>query len=69
LLVYHHPVEDPFHAANSAKTGILDQIEALKPIVLGEYQKCTGGMLVHCGGIRLQVAFPGQTYGATPAKK
>ena len=50
FLVHHHEVKDPACAAPSAKSGILDQIEALKPIVLAEYQKRTGGMLVHCSG-------------------
>jgi hypothetical protein len=51
FLVHHHRIEDPRHAAAaSAKAGILDQIEALKPIVFREYQQRTGGMLVHCSG-------------------
>jgi len=50
FLVHHHPVEDPLHAPVSAKAGILDQIEALKPIILAEYEERTGGMLLHCSG-------------------
>lgn len=48
--VHHHPVEDPAHAAQSAKAGILDQIEALKAIILAEYAIRTGAMLIHCSG-------------------
>ncbi len=50
FLVHHHPVEDPAHVAASAKAGILDQMEALKPTILAEYQERTGGMLIHCSG-------------------
>jgi hypothetical protein len=50
FLVHHHPVEDPFHALRSAQAGILDQMEALKPIILAEYEERTGGMLLHCSG-------------------
>lgn len=50
FLAHHHPVEDPAHAAASAKAGILAQMEALKPTILAEYRKRTGGMLIHCSG-------------------
>lgn len=50
FLVHHHPVEDPAHAAPSARLGILDQMEKLKPVVLAEYQQRTGAMLIHCSG-------------------
>ncbi len=50
FLVHHHPVEDPAHAALSARLGILDQMEKLKPLVLAEYQQRTGAMLIHCSG-------------------
>jgi hypothetical protein len=50
FLVHHHPVEDPAHAAPEARVGILDQLERLKPVVLGEYKERTGAMLVHCSG-------------------
>jgi hypothetical protein len=50
FLVHHHPVEDPFHAPVSAQAGILAQMEALKPIILAEYEERTGGMLLHCSG-------------------
>ncbi len=50
FVVHHHPIEDPLHAPASEKGGIISQIEALKPIVLTEYQARTGGMLLHCSG-------------------
>jgi hypothetical protein len=50
FLVHHHPVEDPAHAAPSARLGILDQMEKLKPVVLAEYQRRIGAMLIHCSG-------------------
>jgi hypothetical protein len=50
FLVHHHPVEDPHHAVGSAKAELLDQVEALKQVVLAEYGKRTGGMLIHCSG-------------------
>lgn len=48
--VHHHPVEDPAHAAASARAGIRDQIEALKPVILTEYVTRAGAMLIHCSG-------------------
>ena len=48
--VHHHPVEDPAHAATSARAGIRDQIEALKPAILTEYGARAGAMLIHCSG-------------------
>jgi hypothetical protein len=48
--VHHHPVEDPAHVATSAKAGIRDQIETLKPVILTEYRARAGAMLVHCSG-------------------
>jgi hypothetical protein len=50
LVVHSHPVEDPAHVAASEKTGILDQLEALKPTILSEYYGRTGAMLIHCSG-------------------
>jgi hypothetical protein len=34
FVVHSHPVEDPAHAAASERTGILEQMEALKPTIL-----------------------------------
>ncbi len=50
LVVYTHPVEDPAHAADSDRMGILEQLEALKPTILGEYCGRIGAMLIHCSG-------------------
>lgn len=50
FLVHHHPIEDPAHAPASARGGILQQMEALRPVVFAEYQKCVGGMLISCSG-------------------
>jgi hypothetical protein len=48
--IHHHPVEDPAHAATSARAGIRDQIQALKPVILTEYGARAGAMLIHCSG-------------------
>jgi len=50
FVVHHHPVEDPALARVEARPGILQQIENLKPVVLGEYRGRTKGLLVHCSG-------------------
>lgn len=50
FVVHHHQIEDPAPAPVSAKARILDQMEALKFIILTEYQERTGGMLIHCSG-------------------
>jgi len=50
FVVHSHPVQDPFHAAASEKTGILEQIEAFKPTILAEYRERTGALLIHCSG-------------------
>jgi hypothetical protein len=50
FVVHSHPVEDPAHVAAGEKTGILQQIEDLKPVVLSEYRNRTGAMLIHCSG-------------------
>jgi hypothetical protein len=50
FIVHTHPVEDPAHAEPSARKGILEQLEALKPSVLSEYCGRTGAMLIHCSG-------------------
>jgi hypothetical protein len=50
FVVHHHPVEDPAHSPASAKAGIMEQMELIKPMILEEYQARTGGMLIHCSG-------------------
>jgi Cyclin-dependent kinase inhibitor 3 (CDKN3) len=50
FLVHHHPVEDPAHSPLSAKVGILRQMERLGPVVIAEYEKRVGGMLISCSG-------------------
>ncbi len=50
FVVHHHPVVDPAHAAASKRGGILEQMQALKPQILSEYQRRTGAMLIHCSG-------------------
>jgi|SRR5215472_9166204 len=50
FLVHHHPIDDPAHVPASARVGILQQIEALKPVVFAEYQKRVGGLLISCSG-------------------
>ncbi len=48
--VHHHPVEDPHHAPEEARGGILEQLEQLKPVVYDEYLSRTGAFLIHCSG-------------------
>jgi Cyclin-dependent kinase inhibitor 3 (CDKN3) len=50
FVVHAHPVEDPAHAGASARKGILEQLESLKPAILSEYRNRTGAMLIHCSG-------------------
>lgn len=50
IVVHHHPVEDPAHAPLEARSGILEQLEQLKPVVLDEYRQRVGALLVHCSG-------------------
>jgi hypothetical protein len=50
FLVHHNPVEDPAHAPAYARVGILQQMEALKPVVFAEYQTRIGAMLISCSG-------------------
>jgi len=50
LEVHSHPIVDPAHVAPHNRTGILKQIESLKPIVLSEYRSRAGALLIHCSG-------------------
>lgn len=50
LVAHSHPVEDPAHVADRERTGILEQLETLKPTILSEYSGRTGAMLIHCSG-------------------
>lgn len=50
IVVHHHAVEDPAHAPLEARSGILEQLEQLKPVVLDEYRQRVGAFLLHCSG-------------------
>jgi hypothetical protein len=49
VAVHHHP-KDPARVSAEARVGILEQLERLKPVVLGEYEERAGGLLIHCSG-------------------
>jgi protein tyrosine phosphatase len=50
FVVHSHRVEDPRYVVAAQKQGILEQMERLKPTILGEYKSRTVAMLIHCSG-------------------